>query len=123
MATTAIKGKVCDLCGADVRDGSQFCYNCGSDLSAASKSETKTADPIAEPASSATKNGAEPLPAAEPERRFPVRPPRTRSRTRTIETRDISWEEPDGISISFIVAAIVFGVLTLTILIVAFYIR
>jgi hypothetical protein len=121
MASTAIKGKVCDLCGADVRNGSQFCYNCGTDVSAVSKPDVPIGSAVL-PTVAETKNGAERLPDPLPTPAKPVRPPR-RPRTRTIETRDISWEEPSGASVAFIVAAIVFAIVTLAILIVAFYIR
>ena len=29
MAKTLVEKKICDACGADVRPGSLFCYNCG----------------------------------------------------------------------------------------------
>lgn len=36
MAETLVKNRVCDTCGADVRSGAFFCYNCGSSVTAAS---------------------------------------------------------------------------------------
>ena len=33
MANTLAKKKICDACGADVRSGSLFCYNCGGAVS------------------------------------------------------------------------------------------
>jgi hypothetical protein len=29
MAETLVENNICEACGADVRPGSQFCYNCG----------------------------------------------------------------------------------------------
>ena len=29
MAKTLVEKEICDACGADVRPGSLFCYNCG----------------------------------------------------------------------------------------------
>ena len=33
MAKTIVENKVCEACGADVRPGSVFCYNCGGAVS------------------------------------------------------------------------------------------
>jgi len=33
MAETLVETKICDACGADVRPGSLFCYNCGGAVS------------------------------------------------------------------------------------------
>lgn len=34
MAETLVKNRVCNACGADVRAGAFFCYNCGASISA-----------------------------------------------------------------------------------------
>ncbi len=34
MAKTLVKKKICDACGAEVRPGSLFCYNCGGAVAA-----------------------------------------------------------------------------------------
>jgi hypothetical protein len=39
MPETITEKAVCAKCGADVREGTQFCYNCGSSLSEASSPE------------------------------------------------------------------------------------
>ena len=33
MAETLVENKICEACGADVRPGSLFCYNCGGAIS------------------------------------------------------------------------------------------
>ena len=40
MPTTAVESSICDICGADVRAGSQFCYNCGSSLRSSDSAES-----------------------------------------------------------------------------------
>lgn len=35
MAKTIVKKEICDACGAEVRPGSMFCYNCGGAVSEA----------------------------------------------------------------------------------------
>lgn len=39
MAETLVKNRVCNSCGADVRDGALFCYNCGSNVAVDTSSE------------------------------------------------------------------------------------
>lgn len=34
MAETLVKNQVCGDCGANIRDGAFFCYNCGSNITA-----------------------------------------------------------------------------------------
>lgn len=34
MAETLVKNEICNTCGVDVRDGTLFCYNCGSSVTA-----------------------------------------------------------------------------------------
>ncbi len=43
MAETLVKNKVCSACGVDVRQGSLFCYNCGSSVSADAAASEKNA--------------------------------------------------------------------------------
>ncbi len=44
MAETLVKNKVCSACGVDVRQGSLFCYNCGSSVTADSAASEKIAE-------------------------------------------------------------------------------
>lgn len=41
MAETLVETRICDACGADVRPGSMFCYNCGGSVSAESDNSRK----------------------------------------------------------------------------------
>ena len=51
MAEAIIEKQICEKCGVDVRDNTQFCYNCGSSVSVpqpTNEVETgETADPAA----------------------------------------------------------------------------
>ena len=44
MAETLVKNKVCSACGVDVRQGSLFCYNCGSNVTGDSAASEKNAE-------------------------------------------------------------------------------
>jgi hypothetical protein len=42
MAKTLVEKKICDACGADVRPGSGFCYNCGGAVAQAELPKAET---------------------------------------------------------------------------------
>lgn len=107
MPETAVETPICDICGAEVRQGSQFCYNCGGSLT---KTEVKAAEPEKVPASSTPTNGAKEVAA---ERRSA-----RRRRAANREPVEIVWEPETGVSaiyiaasaVLIIVAALLFGV-------------
>lgn len=46
MAKTIVKKEICDACGAEVRPGSLFCYNCGGAVAEEAPAVTKKADKL-----------------------------------------------------------------------------
>jgi hypothetical protein len=112
MAQTAVKELICDLCGAEVRDGSLFCYNCGSAVSDESGSvETENRD------SEVSSNGR----AADPV--LPKQSNRVRTRKRPIQNREVVWEGREDMSIGFVATTIVLVLVTVVIIIAGFYFR
>ncbi len=123
MPKTAVQTAVCDICGAEVRDGSLFCYNCGGSLA-----KTEEPDPIPPP--------SEPIIAAEPlsngsvtkiedatAKRGTERPDRRRVRASNREPAEIVWEPREGVSWTFVIVSVVFVILALAIVIAAVYVR
>ena len=116
MPKTAVQTAVCDICGAEVREGSVFCYNCGGSLI---KSEVP--NPIPPP--------AEPIIVAEPVTNGGVtkqkveRPDRRRVRAANREPAEIVWEPRTGVSWVFVITSIVFVIVALAIVIGAMYVR
>jgi len=49
MAITAVKKLYCRSCGADVREASAFCYNCGESVSGPHAGEINPTEKITEP--------------------------------------------------------------------------
>lgn len=115
MSKTAVEESICDVCGAVVRDASVFCYNCGSAVTQRSEEIVivKPADDL--PASDAPSNGT---PVIKTPKSARVRP-----RKRPVQNRDVTWEEREGISISFVVTTLVLVALAVTILVAGFYFR
>lgn len=46
MAETLVENQVCSACGADVREGTLFCYNCGGQVASGEKVSEKIEDEI-----------------------------------------------------------------------------
>ena len=124
MPKTAVDTAVCDICGAEIRDGSQFCYNCGGSLS-----KTEEADPIpppAEPIIAVTEpvtNGSVTKIEAPPAKPATERSDRRRVRAANREPAEIVWEPRDGVSWTFVIVSVVFVILALAIVIAAVYVR
>lgn len=126
MPKTAVETAVCDICGAVVRDGSLFCYNCGGSLSktAASDAAPKGAStdaPVAE-VSRPVVNGRPPSTEVSAKRRSERREQRP-VRASNRQPTEIVWEPRQGMSWPFIIASVVFAVLALVMVIAAFYLR
>jgi hypothetical protein len=118
MSQTAVKELVCDVCAAEVRDESVFCYNCGSAVS----QQTEIQKPSDELGSTdVSSNGAKEKSEEDSPKPLPAR--RARPQKKPVLSRDVVWEERDGISVSFIVTTFVLVVLTAAILIAGFYFR
>src|SRR5688572_515119 len=117
MAETLVKNRVCTGCGADVRSGAFFCYNCGSSVTADAASPERNGNndigektekmpfpekafedekiPVVENVENKEKetNEAEIIPEAKPELKSAAsmrRKPKTIQRKRI----EVTWEEP-----------------------------
>lgn len=120
MPETAVETAVCDICGAEVREGSVFCYNCGGSLAKAEVAEPipPPAEPIIAVAEPAT-NGV----VTDPAKRQAERPERRKVRAANREPAEIVWEPREGVSLAFVIASIVFVIIALVVVIAAIYLR
>jgi hypothetical protein len=124
MPKTAVQAAVCDICGAEVRDGSVFCYNCGGSLAKADKPEPipPPAEPIitvARPVNNGGITGGE----RDPAKRRIERAERRRVRASNREPAEIVWEPREGMSWAFVIVSIVFVIIALVLVIAAVYVR
>lgn len=111
MAETAVESSVCDACGADIRDESSFCYNCGGPVGkppksigeAAVRDETINAEPATKP----------PLKSA-----ASLRKQRRAFNRQPVEVR---WEYPAGSPTGFVIATVILTAAALVLLILALY--
>ena len=112
MVETAVEIQRCGACGADVRDGSLFCYNCGASVPPA---------PIGE--------AVEEKPALIEAIREPRPPLKTaaslRKHRRALNRQPVkvSWEPPEGPALGFIITAIVLTLGAALLIVLAFYLR
>src|SRR5688572_10527128 len=97
MAETAVKNATCESCGAEVRDESVYCYNCGKPVVTPPVEVEEIEDDNAEPVAST-----------------PVRPPlrsaaslRKKRRAFNRQPIEITWEPVEKSPTIFIAATIV----------------
>ena len=112
MSETAIETAVCSACGADVRNESLFCYNCGERVK-------ETLADIETPSADTEK-------AVRPGSRPPLRTAASLRKQRRAYNRqpvEISWEPPAGSPAGFVITTIVLAVGALVLLLLALYLR
>lgn len=98
MSETVDETPICDICGAEVREGSQFCYNCGGSVSKPEGlSETLVAIPKPE-ASSDTVQGTSAK--FEKARRRNVR-------AANRQPVELVWQQGSGVGLPFLIGALV----------------
>jgi len=120
MVETAVEIAHCKACGAEVRDESLFCYNCGASVSQVKEPEDEK--------QGAPSNSAVPSDAAAErgDRRPPLRSAASLRKNRRAYNRQpvkVSWEPPPGSPKAFIVTTIVFALAATVLLVLAFYLR
>ncbi len=109
MAETAVEKGVCSTCGADIRDESQFCYNCGSSIV---NEQTAIAEVEHEAIPAETRPPLKSAASLRKHRRAFNRQP--------VEVR---WEPRDGPRPAFVVATLILTVGALVLLLLALYLR
>jgi predicted amidophosphoribosyltransferase len=112
MSETVLQTAVCDSCGADVRDESLFCYNCGERVSR----EIPVIEALLEKPEAVIQPGSRPpLNSA-----ASLRKQRRASNRQPVE---VSWEQRTDSPAGFVIATIVLVVGALVLLVIALYLR
>lgn len=144
MVDVLAEEEVCRKCGADIREGSQFCYNCGRSLtsdpdagevverSIDGLSEQPIAKPIIDPtpetthrpdAHAAEKGSKTARPPRKAEQLESAAAIKRRRRTASEKPVDVVWEQPARISKGFVVATVIFLLIALVIIYLAVYLK
>lgn len=123
MTETVVQTPTCEACNAEVRSESLFCYNCGA---AVTKAEPVVETPVSEPAPVAPVNETAAPVIKDAATRPPLRSAASLRKHRRAANRQpvqITWEQPDGSSLPFVVTTIVLVSGALILLVLAFYLR
>ena len=119
MPGTAVQTPICDICGAEVRDGSLFCYKCGS--SVGRKEVAVEAKPEALPIA---QNGHTSEPANyDPATKRAERSERRKVRASNRQPVEIVWEPRSSVPWPFIVGSLVFVLIAFFVIFTAFYLH
>ena len=114
MPKTAVQTPICDICGAEIREGSLFCYNCGGSLKQEVVLPPRNAEAKAGPPVS--KNGT-PRSRTTNIRETPRRKRPDRSQA------EVVWAPREGISMIYVTAGAVLLIIALTLFILAMWLK
>ena len=112
MSETVIQTAVCGECGADVREGSLFCYSCGK--------------PVGEAATVSESKPAENKVLDELSQRPPLRSAASLRKQRRAFNRqpiEVSWERRSEPPVAFVITTVVLVSAALVFLLLALYLR
>lgn len=112
MSETVVQTAVCEACGAEVRDESLFCYNCGERIS----EDIAVGEPLAE----------KPKALVQPGSRPPLKSAASLRKQRRAVSRqpvEVSWEQRTDSPAAFVITTIVLVVGALVLLVIALYLR
>src|SRR5688572_1294740 len=125
MPKTAVETAVCDICGAEVRDGSVFCYNCGGSLAKDFQppAESKPIETPPRTAAVETNGHSSEDAVYDPARRKAEKSDRRKVRAANRQPVEIVWEPRTGISLPFFIVSLVLFLLSIGIVIAAIYVR
>lgn len=123
MAETAVEIAVCEACGADVRDESIFCYNCGKRV----VTEISDSKPVeANPLAADSLRDAAPIVQSPNDTRPPLRSAASLRKQRRASNRqpvEVSWEPATRSPAAYIITTIVLATFALVLLVLALYLR
>jgi hypothetical protein len=114
MPKTAVQTPICDICGADVRAGSLFCYNCGGSLKQTASDVVQL--PPVQPAVPPSKNGVR---KAAPADTREARQPRKVDRGPV----EVVWEPREGLSWIYVTAGVVLLVIAIVLFVTAILLK
>jgi len=122
MPKTAVEETVCDICGVEVRDESLFCYNCGGSVSIL---ESIAPDPIPVPSEPIVARDKKPTNGStfDPAKRLADRIESRKVRASNRQPVEVVWEPRTGFSLPFVITSLVFVLITIVVILAAFYLR
>lgn len=125
MAETSVKTPICNICGAEVREGSLFCYNCGGSVTLAEPSAKQPSVPEFPDTITAQETNGAAIAASnyDPARNRAARSERRKVRAPVSKQVEVVWEPRTGFSWPFVISSLVLILLALTVICIAVYLR
>ena len=126
MAETTVEKATCENCGADVREGTSFCYNCGTPVAEIETAETSangTAPEVSTEAQAALDDLADRLKVPEvtdEDKLAQAAAERRRARVRA-RRNEVVWEPAEGSGTLFVAVTLFISVATLVVVLLAVY--
>ena len=123
MAEIVAESLICTVCGADIRSGSLFCYNCGGTVSSTPVDEDIASANEVPDAGAAKIQSIDQPQNGNLEKLKSAASLRKRSKVFNRAPAEYTWEKRTGPSPAFVIAAISLTVFTAILLFLAFYLR
>ena len=96
MAEKIVEKSVCEQCGADVREGTTFCYNCGGQIASVQSVDNS---PIKEKAEESTREKNEKFSRAAEQRR--------KARVVQRKSNEYTWEATENSNLTLVIAVLI----------------
>lgn len=119
MAEIVAESLICNACGAEIRGGALYCYNCGKTSGETPDVTFETTSPVIP-----SDNGWENQPAAaKPEKLRSAASLRKRAKVFNSQPTEYTWEKRIGPSFLFVAATIILTIFAAILLFLALYLR
>jgi hypothetical protein len=122
MSETTVNTSVCSKCSAEIREGSLFCYNCGTSVSVVGTSDASVETEHEALASTAETVDRQP-PVAGPGRKLRSAADIGRKRAFNRQPIEVTWTPRNDAVNSFVVTGLIIVTLTVLLVIAALYYR
>lgn len=127
MGGTTLEKTTCESCGADVRENTNFCYNCGKSFAAAEIHETNGSIPIPMPdgGKAALEDLAKRMASEEAENDRLAKAALERKKARVVpkKEKEVAWQQVEPSSARLFAISVIIFLLVATIVFFAVYLK
>lgn len=117
MAETVVEKEVCGKCGVDVRENTQFCYNCGGKVTLVREADAASNDDVATTTVAAK---AEKV-ASDDKKLSRAADKRRKARVSQRKSNEYAWEPGRDFRLTFLVAVLITVAVAATVFLTVFW--